>query len=316
MDGRAHCAFALSAVMTPLALFLVTLSTFSHAFWNFLGKRRSPSAAFFLLASASAAVCLSPVLVYYRQALPLVLPAVGGLLLATGIFQGIYYVSLAGAYRYGQLSVAYPLARALPALLVTAASALLGTGRPVHWLGWVGALVVVLGCLAIPLNSFREWRVSRYANLCCALALLAAFGTTGYTIIDSEALRLMRAVPGIAIGPLEVALLFMVLETTTIALVLGVYVLLVPAERAAFAAVRRGWLYAAVTGLIITATYGLVLAAMAYVTNVSYLAVFRQLSIPMGALLGVTLQNEPAPAPKIAGIFVVLAGLVMVGLSA
>lgn len=78
------------------------ISTFSHAFWNYLGKGRSPSAAFFLLASSSAAGCLSPVLVYYRHAL-------GGLLLLTGLFQGIYFIRLAGAYRFGQLSVAYPL---------------------------------------------------------------------------------------------------------------------------------------------------------------------------------------------------------------
>jgi drug/metabolite transporter (DMT)-like permease len=302
--------------MTPLALILVITSTFSHALWNFLGKRRSPSAGFFLMASFSAAVCLSPVLVYYRQALVLALPVVGGLLLATAVFQGIYYIGLAGAYRFGQLSVAYPLARALPALLVTLVSALLAIGKPVGPLGWLGVVTVVAGCLAIPLTSFRGWRLSNYANLCCAMALLAACGTTGYTIIDSEALRLLRAVPGIGIGPLEVALLFMVLETSAIAVVLGTYVLFNPGERAAFQLIRRqSWRYAALTGLIITATYGLVLAAMAYVTNISYLAAFRELSIPLGALLGITLQNEPAPAPKIIGIGVVLVGLLLVGLS-
>jgi uncharacterized membrane protein len=97
---------------------------------------------------------------------------------------------------------------------------------------------------------------------------------------------------------------------------LGIYVLFVPAERAAFQVIRRtGWHYAVITGLIITATYGLVLAAMAYVTNVSYLAAFRELSIPLGALLGITLQKEPAPAPKLVGIGVVLVGLLLVGLA-
>ena len=39
--------------------------------------------------------------------------------------------------------------------------------------------------------------------------------------------------------------------------------------------------------MIITGAYGLVLAAMAYVPNVSYVAAFRQMSIPLGAILGV-----------------------------
>lgn len=303
--------------MTPLALVLVIISTFMHALWNYLGKRRSPSASFFLLASFSTAVCLSPVLIYYRQALPQVLPAVGGLLLATGIFQAIYYIGLAGAYRFGQLSVAYPLARALPALLVTVVSALLMIGKPVGWLGWVGVVTVVAGCLAIPLTSFRAWRLSSYFNLCCALAFMAACGTTGYTIIDSQALARLRALPGLGMSALEIAVLFMVLETSAIALILSIYVLLNPAERKAFQEIRRnGWPYAALTGLIITVTYGLVLAAMAYVTNVSYLAAFRELSIPLGALLGMTLQKEPAPLPKLVGIGVVLVGLLLVGLAA
>lgn len=62
------------------------------------------------------------------------------------------------------------------------------------------------------------------------------------------------------------------------------------------------------------ATYGLVLAAMAYVSNVSYVAAFRQLSIPIGAVLGLTLQNEPRYRPKLLGIGIVSVGLVLVGI--
>jgi uncharacterized membrane protein len=61
-------------------------------------------------------------------------------------------------------------------------------------------------------------------------------------------------------------------------------------------------------------TYGLVLAAMAYVSDVSYVAAFRQLSIPIGAVLGLTLQQEPRYQPKIIGIGVVSVGLVLVGI--
>jgi uncharacterized membrane protein len=59
----------------------------------------------------------------------------------------------------------------------------------------------------------------------------------------------------------------------------------------------------------------LVLVAMAYVTNISYLAAFRELSIPIGAFLGITLQKEPAFKPKMLGIGLVLAGLILVGLT-
>jgi uncharacterized membrane protein len=43
-------------------------------------------------------------------------------------------------------------------------------------------------------------------------------------------------------------------------------------------------------------------------------AAFRQLSIPIGAVLGLTLQQEPRYLPKIIGIGVVSVGLVLVGI--
>ncbi len=302
--------------MSPIAAALISLSTFAHAFWNLLGKRRNPSVAFFLVASLAAGVCLLPVMIIYHQALVLIPLALWGWLLATGFCQGVYFIGLAGAYRHGDMSVAYPLARALPALLVLAVTAMLGLGQPVSRLGYVGIFGVVLGCLLVPAAGFRSLRPSNYLNLCCALACLAACGTTGYTIIDSEALRRLRSLPGSGMDNLALTVLFMALETSTTTLALAAYVLLSKTERAAFASIRRtAWRYAAVTGLIITATYGLVLVAMAFVSNVSYLAAFRELSIPIGALLGVTIQKEPTPAPKIMGIGLVLAGLLMIGLA-
>ena len=71
---------------------------------------------------------------------------------------------------------------------------------------------------------------------------------------------------------------------------------------------------AAMTGIGIYLTYGLVLVSMNYVTNVSYVAAFRQLSIPLGALLGMALLKEPRYPPKIIGVVIVFLGLVLVSM--
>lgn len=302
--------------MSPIAIALVVASTFTHAFWNLIGKRRSPSAAFFLLASLIVALVLAPLILYHRRSLALVPGSVWGLLVATGACQALYYIALAGAYRYGQLSVAYPLARSLPAMLVALVTALLGLGEPINVMGIAGITLVVIGCLCIPLESYRNVRLSSYLNPCCGLALLAACGTTGYTIIDSEALARLRALPNLDLSAATLALFFMELEFFTTCIWLGLYVTTSPGERKTFTALWQSGLgSAAVTGLMIGGTYGLVLIAMGFVTNVSYLAAFRELSIPLGALLGVTFQKEPAPLPKIVGISVVLIGLLLVGLA-
>jgi drug/metabolite transporter (DMT)-like permease len=70
---------------------------------------------------------------------------------------------------------------------------------------------------------------------------------------------------------------------------------------------------ATITGIGIYLTYGLVLASMNYVTNVSYVAAFRQLSIPLGALFGMGLLKEPRYVPKMIAVVIIFIGLMIVG---
>lgn len=302
--------------MTWIAFILLLVSVFAHALWNLLGKRHNPSAAFFLVASIAATLCLVPLLIYYRQALAFIPGSVWSLVLATGVFQTIYYVGLAGAYRRGSMSLAYPLARAVPVLLVAGVSLTLGRANQLSSVGMTGIALVGIGCLMLPLHHFHAVKAENYLNACCLLALVAALGTSGYTLIDDEALRQLRTLPSSALNRAEITLLYISLETASTTLILGGYTLLHATERRY---VKQIWgsarLPAVITGLIITATYGLVLASMNYVRDVSYVAAFRQLSIPLGALLGIAVQKEPRYRPKMVGTGVVFTGLVLVGLA-
>ena len=69
---------------------------------------------------------------------------------------------------------------------------------------------------------------------------------------------------------------------------------------------------AAITGIGIYLTYGLVLASMNFVTNVSYVAAFRQLSIPLGAIFGMALLREPCYSTKMFGVTTIIIGLALV----
>lgn len=300
--------------MTPLAIFLVTTSALIHAIWNLLSKRQNPSAAFFLIASFFAALVVLPIPFLYRSSLSLLPLSLWGLLAITGVFQTIYYLGLTGAYRHGDISIAYPLLRAVPVILVTMLSALWMIGKPISSLGVAGIALIVLGCLILPLPSFRGVQLKAYLNPCCLLALLAAFGTTGYTLVDNQALAIMRGLPQIPTG--NGTLLFIALETVVTTLLLAIYTIIIPSERAQLkGAWNNGWGRAALTGFLITGTYGLVLLAMNYANNVSYIAAFRQLSIPLAAMLGFMVQKEPATQPKLVGIILVFSGLIIIGVA-
>ena len=51
---------------------------------------------------------------------------------------------------------------------------------------------------------------------------------------------------------------------------------------------------------------------MQFVTSVTYIQAFRQLSLPIGVLAGIFLLHERCPLPKIAGVILIVAGLLLV----
>ena len=303
--------------MSFIAFSLILVSAFMHAGWNFVSKRRSPSLAFFSIAALSAFMVMSPFILIYRHILPLVLPHIWYLILLTGFAQLIYLSGLAGAYQRGDMSLAYPLARALPVLLVAGISLLWGNGGEIGQIGLWGMGLIAVGCIVLPLKTFRQMRPESYLNMVCLMALIAAVGTTSYTLIDDQALRLMRDTAGHQISASQLTLLYIAFQSGSTALTVGLATLLYPPERQKLIAIvqdRSLLTTGLLTGVVIMATYGLAMASMAYVTNVSYVAAFRQLSIPIGAVLGMTLQAEPRHRPKLIGILIISCGLILVGL--
>jgi drug/metabolite transporter (DMT)-like permease len=301
--------------VTLLAAALIIVSAFMHAGWNFISQRRSPSLAFFFVTAVFAALTISPILLIHRTVLTRVPTAVWWLVLATGMAQMVYFFGLAGAYRRGDISLAYPLARALPVLLVAVISLRWGNGGQIGPLGLLGMALITIGCIILPLRHWQQFSLHAYRDAVVLMAVVAAIGTTGYTLIDDEALRQLRA--ALPLPNSQITLLFIALQTSSTAVMLGLATLLFPTERGQLGQIwhNRALLRTSlVTGVVIMATYGLVLAAMAYVSNVSYVAAFRQLSIPIGALLGLTLQQEPRYRPKLLGIGIVSIGLVLVGI--
>jgi drug/metabolite transporter (DMT)-like permease len=303
-------------VMSSLAIILVGASAFVHASWNLLGKRQNPSLAFFFIASVFAALCFSPLLWIYHAALPSIPARVWGWLVLTSLFEVVYFIGLAGAYRHGDMSVAYPLARALPVILVAIITAIFGLGKSLSLPGVVGILAVAFGCLVLPQRRLGKIRLGDYLNGCCLLAGVAALGTAGYTLVDNQALFDLRSAPNISLNPVQIAFFYLALESVIISIALGAYVYLSTSDRAAL---KETWHSSRnvsfVTGLLIVGTYGLVLASMAYASNVSYIAAFRQLSIPLGASMGILIQKEPAYTSKITSVGIIFGGLILIALA-
>lgn len=300
--------------MSLLAIILVVISAFMHAGWNLLSKSQHPSAAFFLVASLIGTLLLSPALILYRDTVMHCIPAqVWMLLLMTGFFMALYYISLAGAYRAGDMSVAYPLARSSPVIVVTVVILMLGRGDQMSGLCVAGIILVVGGCFLIPLQRFNDLRLRNYLNATCGLALLTALGTSGYSILDDEALRQLRTDAQVTIGNTQVTLLYACLEALATSLWLALFVAVRRNGRSSLRYVlRANKRHAVLAGAVIHLTYIIVLISLAFVNNVSYVVGFRQLSIPLGTTLGVLVLKEAPHAPKFAGVAIMFVGLMLV----
>ena len=117
--------------MTPAALALVLVGAFIHALWNLLAKRAQGGAPFVCMFSAVALVVYAPlvaaILVWQRPHIGLVqLVFIAG----TAVLHTGYFLALQQGYRFGDLSLVYPLARGTGPLLATVAAIVLYGERP------------------------------------------------------------------------------------------------------------------------------------------------------------------------------------------
>jgi drug/metabolite transporter (DMT)-like permease len=301
--------------MTFFAAALLLASAVIHVGWNLIGKRRHPSAAFLLVANTLGFLCLTPVLVLYRHAVAAFPLRVWLWLVVTGLFQALYYAALARAYRSGDMSVVYPLARSGAVVFVVLLNALLGRGGQLTGLALGGIALVVMGSFLLPMRRLGDMRLASYLEPSTALALLAALGTTGYSIVDDGALRVLRTAPGLPVGPLVVTALYSFFEGVSSSLWLAFVVVARKQGRADLREVWRTQMrHAGLAGIGIYAAYTLVLVSMAFVSNVSYVVAFRQLSVPLGAVAGVLILHDPPYLPKLVGVAIMFVGLVFVGL--
>ena len=298
--------------MTPAAGLLLLLSAVTHAGWNFLSKRDHPTLAYYLVANTIGALCILPLLAVYGPKLPLVPARVWHCVNVSGFCLAAYMAALAAAYRIGDISVAYPIARSLPAVLVTAAAAFFGMGPKVGGAFWLGVWMIVGGCILLPLKDRHQLRLSNYFNGCAALALLAAVFISGYTLVDYQALRWLRVSGRGLWSATDATLIYLVLEALSASLWKAVMVMGSRRERKALREVLGGFKgSAAVTGGGIYLTYGLVLLSMNHVSSVSYVAAVRLLSIPLGAIGGIVFLAEPGYRMKLAGLVSIVCGLVL-----
>lgn len=176
--------------MDPFVFVLVAGAAVLHVTWNVLLKTAGDPlrAAAVGMATAAAVICPTALIAWFvvgRPAIPaetLVLSVVSGLL------EAVYFAFLAAAYRRGDLSMVYPLARGTAPLLAVAIGVLVLREQlgPVGYLG-VGALLIGL------LSLQRPWRYLRASGRegggAAGFAILTGITIASYSAVDRVGVR-------------------------------------------------------------------------------------------------------------------------------
>lgn len=284
--------------MPPFAIFLVLLSTFLHAGWNlFLRQRRSPS-TFLQIEVVTSVVGLGPVLMAELGDQPM-LVHVWRYLFVAGIFQAIYYLGLTQGYRYGDFTIVYPIARSLPVLLVAVGDA--ARGRAPSAVAWLGMVLVTIGCLIIPLESWRGFSLSRYWNRAMLWAVVTALAIVGYTLTDKFAADV------IAPGPWAAAR-YGIYEGAASAVPYW-FILKAMGRSTSDHSGLAGWRWSAMAAIGVFGAYWLVLWSYQLAFQASYVVALRQLSIVIGVALGAWFLREAAPLLRLSAACIIVAGV-------
>jgi len=297
--------------MSLTALVLILSSVLLHALWHFISKSRNPEFGFFMVFSFSIFLTMLPFLLFSGIDLTGIPRHLWLCILCGGLFGMIGDIGFSYAYRYADISQAYPMARALPVLLTAVVTGIFGFGKHLTPFVFAGIGIIFIGCILMPLPGWRRFRLSAYWNRGMYGILLAAVATTGYTIVDSFGIHAMMSFAP-ETNRIAGAGTYSCLRELAAFISLSFAAVLKSKERKHLTKDMLCHFQPYLAGFFAGIAYLLVLVAMGYVTNVSYVQAFRQLSLPIGLLLGILILKEHATFQKIAGMILILSGLLAV----
>jgi uncharacterized membrane protein len=174
----------------PLVFVLVAGAAVLHVTWNILLKTAGDPlrAAAVGMATAAAVLCPTALVAWLVVGRPAIPTETLGLSVLSGLLEAIYFAFLAAAYRRGDLSMVYPLARGTAPLLAVAFGVVL-LGERLGMLGYLGVAALLVGLLSLQ----RPWRYLRASHRegagAAGFAVLTGITIASYSAVDRVGVR-------------------------------------------------------------------------------------------------------------------------------
>jgi drug/metabolite transporter (DMT)-like permease len=277
--------------MDSLVFTAVLLAAAAHAGWNAAIKRGLDPLVTTVLIAVGAGVVSLPIVAWVGLPAAAAWPWV----IASVIVHLGYFAGLIEAYRAGDMSQVYPIARGAAPLL-TALVSTSWLGERLGGLGWIGLLCLVGGVMMLSLRGGDFARLDRRA---VGFALFTALTVCAYTVID-----------GVGVRAAGNALAYAAAAFFGNAVIMALYGLS-RRGRKLLAGPWRMWRTGLGGGALQFASYGVALWAMT-IAPIAVVAALRETSVLFGALIAVVVLHEPLRTLRVAAAVLIVAGLVMI----
>lgn len=287
--------------MTAFALSLVLLAAGLHATWNLCAKRAGGGLPFVWLVGAIICTGYVPVLIGYWQWRH---PAISGgavvWILGSGVLKTSYSLFLQRAYRAGDFSLIYPLARGTGPLLSTLAAITVLGERP-SALALAGGLVIVAAIFFLTDGTKLLHQDRAHLRQAIGYGVVSGVFIAAYTLWDRHGVAAMNVPP----------VLYDAGTAFTQLALLSPFAWRRRAEVAVEWRDKKRWAFG--VAVLSPVAYVLVLTALAF-TPVSYVAPAREVSIVFGALIGARYLKEAEGTRRLWAAVAMAAGVIALAL--
>jgi drug/metabolite transporter (DMT)-like permease len=273
-------------------LVLVLFAAALHATWNALVKGADDKLLTTVMVVGAAGLLAAVALPFLRPPAAASWPFIA----ASAICETIYYILLANAYRFGDMSRIYPLMRGTAPLLVAAGGTFL-IGETLSPGAWLGIGLISFGIMGLARSS----RVTGDTKG-IAFALGNATVIASYTLIDGNGVRESGSI-----------LAYTMWTFVLPAIPLAAWALLM--KRVAFGRLIAARAHIGLAGGVGTVVaYGLALWAMT-LAPVALVAALRETSVLFATAISVFILKEKVSCGRIAFVCIVAAGAVALRLA-
>ena len=281
-----------SGGMTPDIFMIVLFAALMHAVWNAVVKGATDRTITFGLVSVGhtiPAIIIAPFV-------PLPDPALLPFIAASTVIHWGYYYFLNTSYRFGDLSLVYPVARGIAPLLV-AVLAFIWLGEALPAMAWAGMICISAGILILGMR-----RAGKGPPVQALIMALLTGGTIAlYSLVDGVGIRLA-----------DQALTYIVWLFIAEGFVI-LYIFLPRGDRLR-AQTRRQIMIGLVGGILSALAYALALYAKSK-APLGMVSALRETSVIFAAMIGLIWFGEGPVRPRLIAAGMVALGIVMLAVA-